>query len=93
MAYQMVPCLGERESIESAPGDGLQLGFKGEGWEGVQAILNSPAHGWVAQNTANLRRLHILQHNSTHASAQPVEVLLNPLPMPLATRSTSHRCS
>ena len=47
------------------PGDGLQLSLKMKRWEGVDAILHCFTHGRMAQNAANLRRLHIL---SIHAN-------------------------
>ena len=71
----MAPGVGQ---CGSTPGDGLQLSFKGQGWKGVKTILHSPAHGWMPQNAANLRRLHVLHHNSTNALTQHVGSFVAP---------------
>ena len=66
-AHQIVSGL---EQHKIAPGDGLQLSFKGQRWKGVQAILHNPAHGRMPQDAADLRWLHVLHHNNTSALTQ-----------------------
>ena len=48
-----------------APGDWLELSIKVEGGKGVDTLLHCFAHGWMAQDTPNLRCLHVL-NRQTH---------------------------
>ncbi len=49
-----------------APGDGLELSIKVEGWEGVDTILHCFAHGRMAQDAPNLRWLHVLNKQTRY---------------------------
>ena len=69
-------CLGSQGAIDgSRPGDGLQLGFKGQGWEALHAVLDHSAHGRMPQDAAYLSRLHILYSPTQSAFMSTLAVL------------------